>query len=351
MRENQRGKFSFIKMHSRISRLLLVVATIILVSMNSCKDFNQPHIDASRNFLKDDDNKQPSKPFAQRHFVLDADKDEITLSDGALHNGRQTLQVTVDAAFTLNPRPYLNGEAILVFYYGQVKFPGKYSFYVQNVKGLADFNVEIKTDDYNIQWGVTRNLPEGVWKKIVIDIASAVESGTLDSNSINEILFHFEGKGTMMIDGLANNSNDPPIIQAVQNSEIKLVQSLLEQKTDINTTGFWGETALLRAVRNENTDIVKFLLGHGANVNVTAIETYNISTFHYGTPTITPLVSAIENNNLEIIKLLLDNGADVNLSARRRVSSGFFEKTPLEIAEKIGNKKIVELVKKNIDNE
>ena len=98
--------------------------------------------------------------------------------------------------------------------------------------------VVTKTDDENIQWGVTKNLPEGVWKKIVIDIESGVESETLDSNSINEILFHFEGKGTMMIDGLENNSNDPPIIQAVQNSEIKLVQSLPEQKTNIDTAEF-----------------------------------------------------------------------------------------------------------------
>ena len=37
------------------------------------------------------------------------------------------------------------------------------------------------------------------------------------------------------------------------------------------------------------------------------------------------MLRAVRNENADIVKFLLDHGADVNQSAKRRVSSGFLE--------------------------
>jgi len=72
----------------------------------------------------------------------------------------------------------------------------------------------------------------------------------------------------------------------------------IEHGVNVNQKGIQGETPLLRACQRGHENIVKYLVEHGANVN---IKTYT-----------TPLKVACENGNERIIKYLLEHGADIN---------------------------------------
>jgi len=70
-------------------------------------------------------------------------------------------------------------------------------------------------------------------------------------------------------------------------------------------------TFLVYACENENLDLVKLLVEHGANVNLVDENGYS------------PLISACAYNNSNIAKYLIEHGADINQS--------FFLNTPLNI--------------------
>lgn len=87
------------------------------------------------------------------------------------------------------------------------------------------------------------------------------------------------------------------IVQAEKDSN-RVIQLLNEHDTEVDLD---GGTPLNHAVNYDRIDIVKYLIGRGANVN---------ALYDNDSP---PLLSAIENENEEMINLLIDNGADVNL--------------------------------------
>ncbi|WP_430406430.1 ankyrin repeat domain-containing protein [Fluviicola sp.] len=86
------------------------------------------------------------------------------------------------------------------------------------------------------------------------------------------------------------------IVQVEKDSN-RVIQLLNDHDTEINLV---GGTPLNHAVNYDRIDIVKYLIGRGANVNA----------LYDDSPS---LLSAIENENEEMIDLLLENGADVNL--------------------------------------
>ncbi|KAI5816217.1 ankyrin repeat-containing domain protein [Pyronema omphalodes] len=92
----------------------------------------------------------------------------------------------------------------------------------------------------------------------------------------------------------------------------EVVKFLLEKNcVDINKTEGYGDTPLLYAARNGNSEVVKLLIQHGA-----AVETRN----NDGR---IALSLAAQHHRLETLNILLQSSADVNMT------DGIYGRTPL----------------------
>lgn len=96
------------------------------------------------------------------------------------------------------------------------------------------------------------------------------------------------------------------LLSAAADGDRTNVLSLIDKGVDPKTQDDDGRSALMLAAANGHTEIVKDLIGLGAEVNV---KTKNTLT-SYGA--LTPLIAAsLYNGNAEIVKALLAAGADV----------------------------------------
>ena len=92
-----------------------------------------------------------------------------------------------------------------------------------------------------------------------------------------------------------------PLICAAYKGEIDIAKTLIKYGANIDAFAPGYSTPLRTAIDFKHTELCKFLISCGANINVMKDEDGS-----------TPLHSAIEKNNEEICKLLILNGADVN---------------------------------------
>lgn len=114
---------------------------------------------------------------------------------------------------------------------------------------------------------------------------------------------------------------------AVENGDLETVRMLLEKDAKLaNTLDKYGNSLLQRAVIKRYTAIVKLLIKHGADVNVSRKDT-GISPLHVAS---TP----------EVVRLLIDKGADINARTK-------FGATPLNLALGAGSKEIVDIIMDN----
>jgi ankyrin repeat protein len=122
---------------------------------------------------------------------------------------------------------------------------------------------------------------------------------------------------------LEKDNTKPPIIPATSlvdacsQEDISMVTHLIQEGVAINSTSELGFSALNIAVFKNNIELVHILIKAGVDVNFQNTAIYGI-----GEPA---LISAIKEKNTDIIKLLLEHGADPNLP-------DYFGKTPLMIA-------------------
>jgi ankyrin repeat protein len=93
---------------------------------------------------------------------------------------------------------------------------------------------------------------------------------------------------------------DAKLALAVKAGDKTAVQSLLQQRVDVNVPEVDGTTALHWAVRSDDSDLVARLIRAGANVK--AANRYGV----------TPLYLACVNGNAAVIEKLLKAGADAN---------------------------------------
>jgi uncharacterized protein len=117
----------------------------------------------------------------------------------------------------------------------------------------------------------------------------------------------------------AGNAAVDTVADAAMKGDIPLVQSLLQQKADVNQSQADGTTALHWAVRHDSLEMVKLLIGAGANVK--AANRFGV----------TPLSLACLNGNAATIEALMKAGLDANA-----VLSDLGE-TPLMTAARTGN--------------
>ena len=126
---------------------------------------------------------------------------------------------------------------------------------------------------------------------------------------------------------------DLPLYAAVKSGSLEVAEYLVRFGADVNPSlaGRIKKSILVLACENNSPDIVRMLLGAGANIN-TVLKGYR---YIYGTA----LIAACSEGYLEIAKLLLVSGAEVNLAAEG--SSG---KLPLRAACRYGHLDIAKLL-------
>ena len=116
-----------------------------------------------------------------------------------------------------------------------------------------------------------------------------------------------------------------PLYSAVYGGNIDIVKLLLDNGAKVNL----GESALLAALKQNQTEIAALLIDKGANVNY--MEESGLS----------PLKEAVRIGSIEIVKKLLDNNAIIN---DKRAEFGNHAHTPLWVAVSMGHTNIVKLL-------
>ena len=131
------------------------------------------------------------------------------------------------------------------------------------------------------------------------------------------------------------------LAKACEEGDDKTALGLLHEGVDPNGNDFRGvagelnegymatliDAPIVSAARSGNYKIVKALLRKGADPNLCCCSC------------VTSLHEAIIAKHVEIVKLLLENGADPTIEYNMQLTS-------LELAEKTGNQKIIQLIKK-----
>jgi len=107
---------------------------------------------------------------------------------------------------------------------------------------------------------------------------------------------------------------------------------LLEHGANINIENIEGETPLFTACKNGNTNLVQYLVEKGADINKENRKGE------------TPLFNPCSSENINLVQYLVEKGAKVN-------KKSYYDKTPLFLACKNGNEDLVNYLIDHIPDE
>ena len=128
-----------------------------------------------------------------------------------------------------------------------------------------------------------------------------------------------------------NDDQNSLLLLAVNRSDEKVVDLLLEKGADINCRDRSGRTPLFRAVSDGNKKIARLLLDKGADIDVEDGSAR------------TPLFRAVEQNDSDMASILLEHGA-------KTTCQNSYGQSLLSLAVRNGNEDIVCLIlEKNIE--
>lgn len=96
---------------------------------------------------------------------------------------------------------------------------------------------------------------------------------------------------------IINDYYDIPLIKASEVGNIDIVKFLVEHGAEVNIKDPWDTTPIYAACRERNLEVVKYLIEEGANINKKINSGW------------TPLHTAVYNGDFQIVKLLLEKGA------------------------------------------
>jgi ankyrin repeat protein len=212
-----------------------------------------------------------------------------------------------------------------------------------------------------LHWAMARNLPEmtrflltkgcetspvnlaafyGELDRVKKLVAEGADVNAKDNGSYSPLHCAVRGEHKDVVEFLisqgahvnAKTSRGWTPLMGAQSTDI--VRLLLVNNASVNMSTETGETALHVAVNRGNTEAVKLLLDHRANVNAKCPST------HGGWEGFTPFHVACGNGNLDIVGLLLAHVADVNAKSDKG-------DTPLSLARKNKHAEVVELLLKH----
>ncbi len=159
---------------------------------------------------------------------------------------------------------------------------------------------------------------------LLLTIASLILGGCTATNQVNSIHTTNVTKNDFI--------NEMALHDAVRARDLKLVQFLIEQKSDINKKDIYGYTPLHIAVRLKEYDIAKLLIQNGGEVNT--FDNYQD----------TPLLDSTRDNYTDLSKLLICNKAQRDVVDSHQMS-------PLHNSSKNNNIYISEMLKaENLDS-
>lgn len=101
-----------------------------------------------------------------------------------------------------------------------------------------------------------------------------------------------------------NTTLDKSFLTACEQGNLREIQRILPQISNINVKTAQGWTGLVMAVYAENIDLAKLLLENGADINAT--NTKGTTVFMYAK---TPV---FESQDYSLLEYLLSQGADIN---------------------------------------
>lgn len=164
-------------------------------------------------------------------------------------------------------------------------------------------------NNLKIDWHVTEiKLNENICTSIILSRINEI----LNRNQKIDVLYSTIYRSD--IDSLKHLSNDdinakydsisPPLHLACEIGNLEIVKALIEKGAYINDTRFDGLTPLYLAVLNGHNEVADFLLSRGAGIDIVGDLTKNKTQLHY----------AVESNKTNVAKFFLDKGCDVNAS-------------------------------------
>lgn len=103
------------------------------------------------------------------------------------------------------------------------------------------------------------------------------------------------------VDQRGGSGDETALMIAARHGSLGIVRALLKAGADINARSKYGDTALTAATYFCHSQVVEFLLDHGADVNV--------KNYGYGS---SPLMLAAECDDVTSVKALIKSGANVN---------------------------------------
>jgi uncharacterized protein len=116
------------------------------------------------------------------------------------------------------------------------------------------------------------------------------------------------------------------IHQAAKNGNVAAIQKFINSGIEVNSKDENGQTPLFLAASYGQTEAIKLLLSHGADVNVKRTG-------------MTPIILASAAGNVDSVNALIEGGADVNALGGRALSfaalNNFNEVVTLLISNKI----------------
>ena len=122
-----------------------------------------------------------------------------------------------------------------------------------------------------------------------------------------------------------------PLMAAAEKGLTNSIKTLLELGAGIDVMNNFNWTALMYAVKAGRKDAVKILVKSGASLK---------SKDYFDEKNV--MIIAVESGNLDMVKLLAALGADVNMPMKVQSGTKLLFPTPLDIALKMGDKKIAD---------
>jgi uncharacterized protein len=219
------------------------------------------------------------------------------------------------AGADVNGTLLLHGETPLMF--------AARSGRIEAVKLLLDRGAQVNAKETlrettAVMWAAEQNHPDVL--KLLI-----AHGADVNVQSTKQLLKKQYGVSYNIKEGVYTGGTTP-LVLAAREGALESVAALLAAKADPDKTAGDGSSAMLVAVQNGHYDVAKYLVDHGANINLANDNGWN------------PLYLAVKHRNIEtgtipvpnadqamdFIKRLLDRGADVNqrLKANTEIRNG-----------------------------